>query len=70
MYISTEHILSVIDEHAESTALLLLPGIRTYFIPLRPGSDCLFLSRRSQPLTPEPLNCETPFTIPNCPPLV
>jgi hypothetical protein len=29
MYISTEHILSVIDEHADSTALLLLPGIRT-----------------------------------------
>ncbi|KAK4039477.1 pyridoxal phosphate-dependent transferase [Parachaetomium inaequale] len=30
MYISTEHILSVIDEHADSTALLLLPGIQYY----------------------------------------
>lgn len=29
MYISTERILSIIDEHADSTALLLLPGIRT-----------------------------------------
>ncbi|KAK4098905.1 kynureninase 2 [Parathielavia hyrcaniae] len=28
--ISTEHILSVIDEHADSTALLLLPGIQYY----------------------------------------
>jgi kynureninase len=34
MYISTEHILSVIDAHADSTALLLLPGIRTYHHPL------------------------------------
>ncbi|KAK4131571.1 kynureninase 2 [Trichocladium antarcticum] len=30
MYISTSHILAVIDEHAESTALLLLPGIQYY----------------------------------------
>jgi len=30
LYLSTEHILSVIDEHAESTALLLLPGIQYY----------------------------------------
>ncbi|KAK4246083.1 pyridoxal phosphate-dependent transferase [Corynascus novoguineensis] len=29
-YISTAHILSVIDEHADSTALLLLPGIQYY----------------------------------------
>lgn len=28
--ISTQHILSVIDEHADSTALLLLPGIQFY----------------------------------------
>jgi kynureninase len=34
MYISTEHILSVIDAHADSTALLLLPGIRTYHPPI------------------------------------
>ncbi|KAK4120301.1 kynureninase 2 [Parathielavia appendiculata] len=30
MCISTEHILSVIDEHADETALLLLPGIQYY----------------------------------------
>ncbi|KAL2170615.1 hypothetical protein VTG60DRAFT_4628 [Thermothelomyces hinnuleus] len=29
-YMSTAHILSVIDEHADSTALLLLPGIQYY----------------------------------------
>ena len=28
--LSTEHIMSVIDEHAESTALILLPGIQFY----------------------------------------
>ncbi|KAK3301737.1 pyridoxal phosphate-dependent transferase [Chaetomium strumarium] len=30
LYIPTERILSVIDEHADSTALLLLPGIQYY----------------------------------------
>src|ERR1700709_87848 len=30
LYISTERILSVIDEHAEETALILLPGIQYY----------------------------------------
>jgi kynureninase len=30
MTISTDHILSIIDEHADSTALLLLPGIQYY----------------------------------------
>ncbi|KAL2129223.1 hypothetical protein VTI74DRAFT_8069 [Chaetomium olivicolor] len=30
MYISTERILAIIDEHADSTALLLLPGIQYY----------------------------------------
>lgn len=28
--LSTDHILSVIEQHAESTALLLLPGIQFY----------------------------------------
>ncbi|KAK4236847.1 kynureninase 1 [Achaetomium macrosporum] len=30
LYIPTERILSIIDEHADSTALLLLPGIQYY----------------------------------------
>ncbi|KAH6839520.1 kynureninase 2 [Chaetomium sp. MPI-CAGE-AT-0009] len=30
LYISTAHILSLIDQHADSTALLLLPGIQYY----------------------------------------